>query len=378
MQILNEGKAMFYASVDQKGKISRELDIFYNPMMKFNRDVSILLLNALNIKDMQIADILAGSGVRSIRFLLELKKGIISDLVVNDHNADFGKIFKENLKLSKIKYHKNKIIVRNEDANIMLLNSSGFDYIDIDPFGSPNDFFEASIVRLSRRGILAVTATDTAPLSGTYPEACQRKYWAKPLRNHLMHEVGLRILIRKVQLIGANHDKALIPVYSYFKDHYFRIFFKCEKSKKIVDDVLKQHKYLLYCDKCMSINISALNCSICSSCNQKMAFAGPLWAGELFDEKLATQIFNDINDKSIEKSALNFLATIKSESTLATPGFYDVHLIAKKYKLFIPNFEMLISAVREKGFHAARTHFSPRGIRSDIGILDLVDLMKNI
>ena len=39
MKILSEGKARFYASVDDKGKISKELEVFYNPVMKFNRDV---------------------------------------------------------------------------------------------------------------------------------------------------------------------------------------------------------------------------------------------------------------------------------------------------------------------------------------------------
>ncbi|MCU0373510.1 MAG: ATP-binding protein, partial [Ignavibacteria bacterium] len=42
----------------------------------------------------------------------------------------------------------------------------GFDYIDIDPFGSPCPFLDAAIKRLSRGGILAVTATDTSALAG--------------------------------------------------------------------------------------------------------------------------------------------------------------------------------------------------------------------
>ena len=37
-----------------------------------------------------------------------------------------------------------------------------FDYIDIDPFGSPNPFLAAAIGRITRNGIVAVTATDTA------------------------------------------------------------------------------------------------------------------------------------------------------------------------------------------------------------------------
>ena len=73
------------------------------------------------------------------------------------------------------------------------MNSTGFDYIDVDPFGSPNPFLDAAIKRIARDGILAVTATDTAPLCGTYTNACRRKYWAVPLRNELMHEIGIRI-----------------------------------------------------------------------------------------------------------------------------------------------------------------------------------------
>lgn len=120
---------------------------------------------------------MAGSGVRTLRFLKELDNGIIKNITVNDYDKEFKKLFLKNLEINNIRYNKKKINIESKDANILLLNSSGFDYIDIDPFGSPNDFLESSISRISRRGILAVTATDTAPLSGTFPDACTRKYW---------------------------------------------------------------------------------------------------------------------------------------------------------------------------------------------------------
>ena len=47
-----------------------------------------------------------------------------------------------------------------------------------------------------------------------------------------MHETGIRILIRKIQLIGAQYNKALTPIFSYSKEHYFRVFLKCEKGKE--------------------------------------------------------------------------------------------------------------------------------------------------
>jgi len=203
-----------------EGKISKQLPVFYNPVMKTNRDVSIILLNALNKKEMQIADPLAGSGIRSIRFVKELNKNIIKSIAINDYSKESVKNIKENFKLNKINQKTSSIQFHNDDANLFLLNSKGFDYIDIDPFGTPNPFLDAAVKRIARDGILSVTATDTAPLAGTYPSTCRRKYWAIPLRNEIKHEVGLRILIRKVQLIGAQFDKALIPLCSYSKDHY--------------------------------------------------------------------------------------------------------------------------------------------------------------
>ena len=47
-KIINEGDIKFHAPVEKK--ISKSLPVFYNPIMKLNRDISILLLNALNNK----------------------------------------------------------------------------------------------------------------------------------------------------------------------------------------------------------------------------------------------------------------------------------------------------------------------------------------
>ena len=366
MQIIEEDSVKFYASKDKAGKISKELEVFYNPVMKFNRDVSIFLLNALGEKDLQMCDLMSGSGVRSLRFLKELNTGIIKSLLANDYDENFQELFKKNIELNGIDIKKHPIFLYSQDANKLLLESSGFDYIDIDPFGSPNDFLENSIIRLSRRGILAVTATDTAPLAGTFPDACMRKYWAKPLNNHLMHEIGLRILIRKIQLIGSQHDKALIPIYSYFKDHYFRIFFKCVKGKKECDNILAEHKYLLYCANCESHWTSDINHGIC--CNKDMVHAGRLWIGKLWDEKLAKKIYeSNKNDK--------FLKTISEESRIETIGFFDIHSLAKKHKFAIPNYERLLSEMN-KHHSSSRTIFSDNGIRTTMNVHELLGILK--
>jgi len=220
LKVVEEGKAKI--KVSDESKISKKLPVFYNPVMKLNRDLSILLLNSIPENNLNIALPLAGSGVRGLRFLLELKKSKMKTLYFNDYKEDFYQILKNNFSLNKLP--DKEIIISNDDANLFLLEGFGFDYIDIDPFGTPNPFLDSAVKRISRNGILAVTATDTSALAGTYPDACMRKYWAAPLRNELKHEIGIRILTRKIQLVAAQYDKALVPIFSYSKDHYFRVF----------------------------------------------------------------------------------------------------------------------------------------------------------
>ena len=344
MKIIEEGKIKL--NVFEGDKISKELPVFYNPIMTQNRDYSIRLLNALDKKMMQIGLPLSGSGVRGLRFIKELSPGKIKNISFNDYSSEAVSLIKKNFKLNNLKWkslrRKKLIDIYCYDANLFLLGSQGFDYIDIDPFGPPIQFLDSAVRRLSRDSVLAITATDTAALSGTYPKACWRKYWSKPLRNYMMHEIGLRILIRRVQLIGMTYDKALVPIFSYSKDHYMRVFFKCEKSKETCNTVFKKQGML--------------------------EDAGPMWLGKLWDSKLVDKMKDD--DK--------FLNIIADESKIDQIGFYDIHQICKVEKLSVPKNELLFERIKKKGFKVSRTHFSDKGIRSDIDYKNLVWIIKSL
>ena len=353
MRIITEGSARL--KIPEAEKISKSMGVFYNPVMGLNRDISILLLNSVSKNNMQIADPLAATGARSIRFLKELSKNKIKKIYVNDYSKDSVDLIKQNLKLNKIVYNNKKIIIKNEDANLFLLNSAGFDYIDIDPFGSPNYFLDSACRRLARGGILAVTATDTSALCGTFPNACLRKYWALPRKDAIMHETGLRILIRKIQLIAAQYDKALIPIFSYSKEHYMRVFLKNEKGKNKVGEILKRH-----------------------GCSNN---AGPLWTDDLWDKNLADKIYkNAINSKiySTNKKLTKFLETIKEESEINTLGFYDLHDICEKNKIrHLQKKEIIINKIKKLGYKVSVTHFRGEGIRSNIPIGRLINALQN-
>jgi len=331
--------------VPEETKISKKLPVFYNPAMKRNRDLSVLLVKSLERKDMRLLDPLAGTGVRSIRLLLEAENSVV-EILANDGSLKAFETILENIGQNKLSSDE-RIKASNLDANLFMRQNQGMDYIDIDPFGYPGPFLDSAIAGLARNGIIAVTATDTSALAGSSPRACQRKYWAKPLRDHAMHETGLRILIRFVQLIGAMHERALQPILSYYEKHYMRAFFLCEKGKEKVDKLISRHG--------MS------------------GEAGPLWTGILQDKNLLEKMIQNSRD-TIEK---NFISQLLAESEIETVGFFAIPKLCKKYKLHkLESQDIVIKKIQKAGYLAARTHFNPEGIRSNITEEELVGILK--
>jgi tRNA (guanine26-N2/guanine27-N2)-dimethyltransferase len=349
--MISEGKAVL--AIKQAKIVSKALPVFYNPIMKLQRDLCVLLVKALGRK-FSVADILAGSGIRSIRLWLEARSSV-KELHINEGSRTAFNSIKKHLTLNKIK--SDKTVVSCKEASRFLLESSGFDFIDIDPFGSPNAFIDAAVKRLSRNGILALTATDTAALAGSSPKACVRKYWSLPLRNHFMHETGLRILTRKAQLAGAQYEKALTPVFCHSTAHYSRVYLRCEKGRKKVDNIFKHHGFVLFCPKCFETFTSRQNFGSC--CGKPMKVAGPLWLGQLWDCNLVNKML-----KMSSGEAKNLLGIISKECRIPQVGFYDWYRVCSLLGRSVPKRESIFSLFRKKGFAVSPTHFSSQGLRT--------------
>ena len=130
-EIQEENSVKFYTP--KETKITKKLPVFYNPLMKLNRDISIEVIKTLKPKKICLP--LAGTGIRALRILKETPS---KEVLINDFNPKAKKIITKNLKLNNLKTE-----VTSKDANILLRESTGFDYIDIDPFGSPVYFMDS-------------------------------------------------------------------------------------------------------------------------------------------------------------------------------------------------------------------------------------------
>ncbi|MGE0793054.1 MAG: hypothetical protein AB7V77_02630 [Candidatus Woesearchaeota archaeon] len=352
-KIVDEGEVKL--KIDSADVVSKDLEVFYNPKMGLNRSISILLLKILNNKNMRICLPLAGTGVRAVRMLKELPSELIDKIYVNDLNLKMNDYLKTNLELNKLSDE--KLNISNVDARKLFLEDFGFDYIDIDPYGSPNVFLDGAINRISNEGILAVTATDTACLAGTYINTCIRKYWAKPRLCPQKHEIALRILARKVQLLGLQYNKALIPILSYHFEHYYRIFFIVKRGKKECNNLFNEFGECEYDNKTGNFSLGK--------------GIGPMYLGKLQNCDVVGKMF--LNSDKISKKLMEKLFF---ESSFNKAGHYDIHDVCEKNKIPSVSSNDVLSELISRGFSATKVHMNQYGIRTDASIEEFLEIIK--
>ncbi len=349
-----------------KGPATSKVPVFYNPAMEFNRDVSVLAMNNI-LKSakkgtcFRVLDGLAGTGIRGVRFANEVEG--IEEVVINDRNPSAFDLIKKNIKLNNLK----NSTATNEKFNVILINNRNrFDYIDIDPFGTPVEFIEQSCRAIRDKGIIAVTATDTATLCGRYPKTCLRRYDAITIKTSYRHELGIRVLIGYCTRQASKYDLALTPTLIHSTDHYYRVYFSARKGVGRADKSIKNLGYIWH-------DPETGNRGFSPEPIPELSYAGPLWTNNLFDNIFLKKLDLNVCDFGTKRRLTKMLAFWLEEAE-APALFYEINELASKFKISPPKMEKALNSLREEGYAATRTHFSPQGFRTDAS----VETMKNI
>lgn len=319
--------------------------VFFNEQMAFNRDVSVMLLRALG-RPMKIADCMTATGSRAVRMANEVPD---SEVVANDINPGTIPFIEENIRLNNL----SNCRASRENLHVLLAREV-FDYVDLDPFGSPVPFLHSAIQGCKRGGILAVTATDTAPLAGAHRAKCERRYQARPLRGPMCHEFALRILIGFVAREAAKFDRGIRPVLSFSIDHYLRTYVEMRNGAAAADDCLSQLVYVAY-------DPVTLERSVSSTPDEKHVY-GPIWGGRLFDRDLLDRMSPE--GMADEKRCARSLEVWREEID-SNPYMYDMSEVASCLKVSTPRYDVFMDALAQCG-RVSRTHISPTGFKTEV------------
>ncbi len=393
-----EASVEFFIYKQDSVKIpSKSMNVFYNEKMILNRDITSLVVgaykNIYNLLTFNFIDSMAASGITSIRLLKEHEE--LSKVYINDINPLAIDLIKRNIKLNAI--DASKVNVSQKDANSLFSEFHNQDHsnntfkradiISIDPFGTPNSYIDMAFKAIKKKdGLLCLTATDTAVLFGVKPNVCIRKYMSKPLHTEYCKEIGARILVYFISRLANINNLGIIPLLSFYSNHFLRVFISTVKKKKEIIHNFSNYGYILHCTSCgyrSSFSDDILQIpKYCPSCkgSKALKYAGPLWIGELHNEDFLRLLLslnkqqNYINKKVIDKKLSYALEEVKMP-----PFYYNIHKLCQELKLpFVPKLDEIIKAIDKKKFTASRTHFDNLAIKSNINLSELKNLLFDL
>jgi tRNA (guanine26-N2/guanine27-N2)-dimethyltransferase len=358
--------------------------VFYNPVMEFNRDLTVLAFKAYQHivnHEISICEPFTSQGIRGIRFAAEIEG--VNRVLLTDINTSAYELAKYNIELNNFQ---DKITIKNKDANCVLSCNAAprkrFDIVDIDPFGTPVPYLDSAFRALKNKGLLAATATDLAPLCGVHAKACVRKYGGRPLRTEYCHELAVRLLAGCMASTAAKQDIGVRILFSHSSNHYIRVYAQIGYGCQKADESLKQIGYIVHCFNCMHREVATKifgKSDECPECGGKMDYSGPLWIGVICDPAFIEQIQKENQNTAFKNSAkITKILNLTKNEAIAPASYYVIDKLSGKLNLPAPSNENFLSALQRNGFQAVPVHFNPRGIKTDAPALTMHKLLREI
>ncbi|HEV2317224.1 MAG TPA: hypothetical protein VGV89_06585 [Thermoplasmata archaeon] len=330
--------------------------VFYNRAMALDRDLGVAVLSAWGSgrgRPGRGWEMLAATGARGLRLRNETEA--LGELHLTEWNPEASEVLRSNaagLSLAGVS-------VEAADAR-KVPAAAPYDYVDLDPFGTPVPFLDAALTALAPEGLLAVTATDMPVLAGVQPGACNRRYGADPLRGRLASEAGLRILLAHVVGRAAEKGIQLRPVLSYVLDHHVRMYLR--RREEPVAPPIEQ----VPSPRCASPPLPG------------GGPYGPLWVGPLFEQGFVARLRTPTSAE-LPEALDTLLQRFRGESLVDVPFYYEPNRLAHATAVpEPPGLEALFREISARGFRVARCHVQPSAFRTDAPYPELESIVRQL
>jgi tRNA (guanine26-N2/guanine27-N2)-dimethyltransferase len=330
--------------------------VFYNGAMALDRDLHVAVATAwaeTTGRRGSAWEMLAATGVRGLRVLVE--SGALDRLVSTDAGGPAAAVLAAN----SARYRDLGATALRWDAR-RPVQGGPFDWVDLDPFGSPLPYLDAALAALAAGGLLSVTATDMIVLGGADAPSTRRRYLAEPVQGRLGPESGLRILLRTVSDRAGATGRAIRPLVAYVRDHYVRCFVVLGPADAPPP-------------------VGAIDPAHWDGPPLRVrGSAGPLWLGPLFDPAFVGRLRVPVG--AAHPSALAaLLARFSDESVADVPFYYEPNTVAKELGLAAPPAtDRFVEELRARGWPTGRTHARDGALRTRATRVDVYETAASL
>ncbi|MCS7117409.1 MAG: hypothetical protein NZ957_01300 [Thaumarchaeota archaeon] len=374
-----EGKARLIVP-EGVGRVEpSKLPAFYNPASKTSRDIAVLVTKAFfDSGEKTFAEPLAGLGARSVRLMLETSRFVRG--YASDINENSAKLIDINARVNGLE---GSLKGFHTDGNLLLVElaakGSKVDYVDLDPSGSPARFLENAIRAVRSGGMVGVSATDLAALTGASPRTARWRYSLVLSRTVFGKEVAQRALAAFCAVTAGRLSKSAVPVASICHGHFVRVFALVERGKLKAYESIVKVGYLRYCDACLRVDqVRELSepQDRCGSCGSVTRLLGPIWLGPLKDDTLIERALRlDLAEDPVYKVAVKVLRR-GLEELPDVPYAYPVSELSRRGRCSPPKVSTLIDELRSIGYRASPVHYDGSSIKTDAPISEIMRLLR--
>ena len=368
-----EGRTKFY--VPKNSLIQTpppRTPVFFNTMAKFKRNLLISIFNSYASQSshkLTFSDTLSGVGATGLRLANE--SNYVQKIYFNDANVNVSELLQKSINYNNLD---SSTEVSINEANKFLSNFTNrdtrFDFIDLDPFGSPIQYIDSAVRSLKINGVISLTATDGAVLCGVYPKVCLRKYGSISLNTEYFNETALRILLFSLASISSHYELGIKPLFCHTDKHYIQAYVQITDS---ISDTEGKIGFLGHCSTCQNRVISELPILSCNLCSSDNKIAGPIWTGNIFDKSFLNIAINNTDDSNLLKLYENALF----ESSLP-PLYYVTDNISKNLKISSFPVETILLKLKENNFLSSKTILHSTGFRTNANIEEINSLLSKI
>lgn len=425
-----EGRTLVYLKESQqrpthmpRGPVGKSGTGFMNPAMAPARSRSVLLLqDALEHGwingdyPIRALDALCATGIRVRRWRNEIAPELQGRLHITANDLDVGALDWALASTTSDKFNQTIIDIDDEqdqpeyiekigikfqhcDARMAMVQGS-FQWIDIDPFGSPISFIDGALQALGRVGVLEVTATDTAALTGSSSTSGMRRYGHKGIVDLYAHDDAVRVLLGTIATRAAQLDRAVEPILALFDGHHVRVSVRVRKSKQGADKNRELMGWRVRTDG------RPYKFTTHPTPEEIERSSGPMWIGPLWNGEICSRLTEDhavatclAQPSDIEQESSHGLTWSESDQIYAereirrsvrhiaeaAPLLSTDHLLLAFDQLprlanvgSLPTMERLIEALRSAGHETARVPDLRPFIATHAPFEDVIETVRSL
>ena len=320
--------------------------MFYNPAMASDRDLNVALVAAwrrLDPRPRRGWEMLSATGARGLRVLHEA--GGFDELTLTEHDSEAFEVLRRNA----VPYEGEGARPQLQDAR-RAPSPAGFDYVDLDPYGTPVPFLPAAVASVRPGGLLAVTATDTRVLAGAQGGVAERRYGGRPIRGRLGPESGLRLLLALIAKVAGEFGGGIVPRLAYVGDHHVRAY-----VSRTVGASEGDAPPVGRIDPATWTGPTVLGGAI----------YGPMWLGPLFDPEWVETMEVPSAPADLRRTART-IALLRGECRLRAPFYYESNVLARELHVAEPpSPTAMVEELVRRGHPTAPTHARPGAFRTE-------------